>query len=190
MTAALEELTEVGYAALTMERVAARARTSKAALYRRWTGRAELVLDACKIRGFSDLDMPDTGTLRGDVIDLLRLMSSKMASPIGSIMRGLLTETTRDPDFARLIRERIHTAGPVGIRSILQRAVERGEVEPWVVGSRRATVATDLMRNEFLLFGTPIDDETIIDIVDNVYLPLVLAPAPKSVRSMDVDRDS
>ncbi|MFH8591728.1 TetR/AcrR family transcriptional regulator [Streptomyces rimosus] len=183
MTAALEELTEVGYAALTMERVAARARTSKAALYRRWTGRAELVLDACKVRGFSDLDLADTGTLRGDVIALLRQMSAKMATPIGGILRGLLGEMTRDPEFARLIRERIHTVGPVGIRGILQRAVERGEVQPWVLDSRRATVATDLLRNEFLLFGAPVEDETVIEIVDDVYLPLVLAPAPEPVRS-------
>ncbi|KOT61460.1 TetR family transcriptional regulator [Streptomyces rimosus subsp. rimosus] len=183
LTAALEELTEVGYAALTMERVAARARTSKAALYRRWTGRAELVLDACKVRGFSDLDLADTGTLRGDVIALLRQMSAKMATPIGGILRGLLGEMTRDPEFARLIRERIHTVGPVGIRGILQRAVERGEVQPWVLDSRRATVATDLLRNEFLLFGAPVEDETVIEIVDDVYLPLVLAPAPEPVRS-------
>ncbi len=172
----------MGYAALTMERVAARARTSKAALYRRWTGRAELVLDACKIRGFSELDVPDTGTLRGDVIALLRQMSAKMATPIGGILRGLLGEMTRDPEFARLIRERIHSVGPMGVRGILQRAVERGEVEPWVLGSRRATVATDLLRNEFLLFGAPVEDETVVEIVDDVYLPLVLAPAPEPVR--------
>ncbi|MFD7668152.1 TetR/AcrR family transcriptional regulator [Streptomyces sp. NPDC059788] len=177
----LEELAETGYAALTMERVAARARTSKAALYRRWTGRAELVLDACKAHGLSDMDVPDTGALRGDVIALLRQMSAKMAAPIGGILRGLLAEMTRDPEFAKLIRERLHTIGPV-IRAILLRAVERGETEEWVLGSRRAAVATDLLRNEFLLFGAPVADEIIREIVDDVYLPLILAPAPKPAR--------
>ncbi|MEU2791705.1 TetR/AcrR family transcriptional regulator [Streptomyces sp. NPDC007100] len=177
--ATLEELTEAGYAALTMERVAARARTSKAALYRRWSGRAELVLDACKVRGFSEVDLPDTGSLRTDTIALLRQMSAKMTSPIGGILRGLLAEMTRDPELARLIREHVHKVGPAVIRTVLQRAVERGEVEPWILASRRATVATDLLRNEFLLFGAPVGDDTVTDIVDNVYLPLVLAPAPK-----------
>jgi AcrR family transcriptional regulator len=178
LTAALEELTEAGYSALSMERVATRAHTSKAALYRRWPGKAELVMDACKLRGISDVEIPDTGELRSDVIALLRQMSAKMATPLGVILRGLLAEMTRDPEFSKLIRERVHTVGPATIHLVLERAVERGEVEAWILGSRRATVATDLLRNQFLLFGAPIDDEIIVDIVDDVYLPLVLSPAP------------
>ncbi|HEX5407199.1 MAG TPA: TetR/AcrR family transcriptional regulator [Pseudonocardiaceae bacterium] len=174
LTAALAELTEVGYSALTMERVAIRARTSKAALYRRWAGRAELVLDACKLQSTSDVDVPDTGALRSDVIALLRQMSAKMASPLGGILRGLLAEMTRDPEFAKLIRDRFHTVGPATIRVILERAVERGEVAAAILDSRRATVATDLLRNQFLLFGAPISDDVIVEIVDDVYLPLVL----------------
>ncbi|MEU9117526.1 TetR/AcrR family transcriptional regulator [Streptomyces sp. NPDC048483] len=185
LTATLEELTEGGYAALTMERVATRARTSKAALYRRWSSRAELVMDACKLRGITDVDLPDTGALRTDVIALLRQISAKMASPLGGILRGLLTEMTRDPEFARLIRERVHTVGPPTLHVILERAIERGEVEPWIPDSRRATVATDLLRNHFLLFGAPVDDAIITDIVDDVYLPLVLSPAPKRAGEAD-----
>jgi AcrR family transcriptional regulator len=175
LTATLAELTEVGYAALTMDRVAARARTSKAALYRRWSGRAELVIDACCLLSSSE-DLPDTGALRTDVILLLRAMSATMDSPLGGMLRGLLAEMTRDAEFARLVRERVYTAGPAKIHVILERAVERGEVEPRILGSRRATVATDLLRNEFLLFGAPVDDEIITDIVDEVYLPLVRKP--------------
>jgi AcrR family transcriptional regulator len=176
LTATLAELSDVGYAALTMERVATRARTSKAALYRRWSGRVELVIEACRLHGLSDVDLPDTGALRTDVIALLRAMSAKMDSPLGGILRGLLAEMTRDPEFARLIRERVYTAGPAKIDVILARAVERGEVEPRILASRRATVATDLLRNQFLLFGAPVDDEIITEIVDDVYLPLVLKP--------------
>ncbi|MFI6041644.1 TetR/AcrR family transcriptional regulator [Nocardia sp. NPDC051321] len=174
LSATLEELAAVGYSGLTMERVANRARTSKTVLYRRWAGRAELVMDACKVGGMSNIDVPDTGSLRTDVIALLRQMSDTMDSPFGGIMRGLLAEMTRDPELGRLIRERVHKAGPTSIRSVLERAVERGEVDRAVVDSRRATVATDLLRNHFLLFGTPVDDEVIREIVDEVYLPLVL----------------
>jgi AcrR family transcriptional regulator len=175
LTATLEELTETGYTALTMDRVAARARTSKAALYRRWSGRAELVLDACSLHGVTDVSTPDSGELRADVIGLLRQVSAKMSSPLGGIMRGLLAEMTRDEEFASLVRERIHTTGPTGIRVILARAVERGEVEPRILTSRRAMVATDLLRNHFLLYGSPIDEAVITDIVDDVFLPLVLS---------------
>ncbi|MYW00630.1 TetR family transcriptional regulator [Streptomyces sp. SID3343] len=178
MAATLEELAEVGYAGLTMERVAARARTGKAVLYRRWSDRAELAVDACRLGRVPDDDLPDTGALRTDVIALLRHMAAKMASPLGGILRGLLGEMTRDPALSRLILDRIHTVGPATIHVILERAVERGEVAPRILTSRRATVATDLLRSEFLLFDTPIDDEIITDIVDEVYLPLVLNPPP------------
>ncbi|MFB7631172.1 TetR/AcrR family transcriptional regulator [Streptomyces sp. NPDC056149] len=177
--ATLEELSETGYAALTMERVATRARTGKAALYRRWSNRAELVVDACALAGFSQIEMPNTGALREDVIALMRQIAAKMTSPLGGILRGLLAEMTRDPEFAALIRKRLHTAGPASLRNILERAVERGEIEAWILDSRRATVATDLLRNEFLIFGTPVTDDAITDIVDNVYLPLVRRPAPR-----------
>jgi AcrR family transcriptional regulator len=173
LTAVLEELAETGYGALTMDRVAARARTSKAALYRRWSGRAELVMDACHRQGVTALEMPDTGELRADVLALLRQLSAKMASPLGGILRGLLAEMTRDEEFARLVREQIQGTGPTAIAVILARAVERGEADPRILGSRRALVATDLLRNQFLLYGVPVDDKVIIEIVDEVYLPLV-----------------
>jgi AcrR family transcriptional regulator len=179
LMATLEELTDVGYSALTMERVATRARTSKAVLYRRWSGRAELVMDAVKRHGISDVVVPDTGVLRTDVISLLRQVSAKMGSTLGDTLRGLLAELACDPDFVRLIREGVHSGGPPSLHVVLERAVARGEVEPWILDSRRATVATDLLRDQFLLFGAPVADEVITDIVDDVYLPLVLSPAPK-----------
>ncbi|MFE9577446.1 TetR-like C-terminal domain-containing protein [Nocardia sp. NPDC006044] len=180
LTATLDELAEVGYPALTMDGVAARARTSKTVLYRRWAGRAELVVDACKLGGITDVELPDTGELRTDVIALLRQMATKMATPFGGIMRGLLAELTRDPELGRLIREHVHKAGPATIHTILERAVERGEVDRAILGSRRATVAPDLLRNHFLLFGDPVEEEVILGIVDEVYLPLVLRHPPSS----------
>ncbi len=176
LRATLEELAEVGYAGLTMERVAARARTGKAALYRRWPGRAELVVDACAAHHLSDTDLPDTGALRTDVLAVLRQLSAKLTASHGDILRGLLTEIAHDPEFARLVRERVQTAGPGRILTILSRAVARGEIEPWVLTSRRATVAVDLLREHYLLWGAPIPPDVITEIVDDVYLPLLLAP--------------
>ncbi|MFE2379294.1 TetR/AcrR family transcriptional regulator [Streptomyces sp. NPDC059398] len=176
LAATVEELAEVGYAGLTMERVAARARTGKATLYRRWSGRAELVIDACAAHRLYETDLPDTGALRTDVLAALRQVSAKMASSHGDILRGLLTEAMHDPEFARLVRERVQGAGPGPIQGVLWRAVARGEIEPWVPASRRATVAIDLLRNHFLLFGAPIPEDVIGEIVDDVYLPLLFAP--------------
>jgi hypothetical protein len=85
---------------------------------------------------------------------------------------------------------RAHIVGPATIHVILQRAVERGEVERWIMDSRRATIATDLLRNHFLLFGAPVADEVIVDIVEDVYLPLVLRPAPEPMRDNDSATDT
>ena len=174
LAAALEELKAVGYASLTMERVATRARTSKSALYRRWPSRAELVVDACKQHALVSAEVPDTGDLRSDMITFLRLISTQMSSPVGSMLRGLIAEMVRAPELAHAVREQILSIGPTAMVTILERAVARGEVPQRVLRSRRATVATDLLRNEFLLYGAPIPDESIVDIVDEVYLPLVL----------------
>ncbi|MCX5384095.1 TetR/AcrR family transcriptional regulator [Streptomyces sp. NBC_00083] len=189
LLATLDELGEVGYASLTMERVAVRARTGKAAVYRRWPSRAQLVVDACRLGKISEVDLPDTGELRGDVLVLLRQMAVNMASPLGGIMRGLLAEMTRDAELAELIRQRIHTVRPSTVQIVLERAVERGEVEPWVLTSRRATVATDLLRNQFLLFGAPVEDDFITEIVDDVYLPLLLSPPPRRRPTAPVPED-
>lgn len=176
LAAVLDELAEAGYAGLTMERVAARARTGKAALYRRWPGRAELVIDACAAHRLAEADLPDTGALRTDVLGALRQLSARLATSHGDILRGLLTEAMHDPEFARLVRERVHTAGPGPIEGLLRRAVARGEIASWVPASRRATVAVDLLRNHYLLFGAPVPEHVITEIVDDVYLPLLLAP--------------
>lgn len=159
-----------------MERVATRARTGKAALYRRWPNRAELVVEACTVHRLSDADMPDTGALRTDVIAALHQLCANLATSHGDLLRGLLAESVHDPELAQLVRERVHTAGPGAIQGVLLRAVARGEIEPWIPASRRATVAVDLLRNYYFLHGAPIPEGVITEIVDDVYLPLLLAP--------------
>src|ERR687884_1519309 len=81
--ATLDELAEVGYAGLTMERIAERSRTSKASLYRRWPSRAELVADAVHSTHPDRNELPDTGDLRADVLALLRLAAGRIAGPAG-----------------------------------------------------------------------------------------------------------
>src|SRR6188474_922947 len=78
LRAAWDELTAVGYAGLTMEGVAARAQTGKQVLYRRWPNRVELVLSAVRHHWSSITDdLPDTGSLRGDVLALMHRMRDR-----------------------------------------------------------------------------------------------------------------
>jgi AcrR family transcriptional regulator len=86
--ATLDELAEVGYAKLTMERVAERARTGKASLYRRWPSRMELAMDAVYHALPDPASPPDTGSLRGDLLALLRRNGELLAGPAGEALRG------------------------------------------------------------------------------------------------------
>src|ERR1700733_15724683 len=77
LAAAWDELVLAGFGRLTMESVAARAKTGVAVLYRRWPRKDDLVLDAIQHYGVTHpVDLPDTGSLRGDMIGLLSGFSS------------------------------------------------------------------------------------------------------------------
>jgi AcrR family transcriptional regulator len=175
LQAAWEELVEAGYAAFTMEAVAARAKTSRAVLYRRWSGRAELVVAA--MRHHSEIvrpPLPDTGTLRGDMLALLRNLSASVGELAG-VMSFLIAdyfEETGQPMAA--LRQRVLDRNPgTQTEVIFDRAIERGEIDPARLSPRVRTVAVDLMRHDFIMTQAPVPDETIVEIVDRIFLPLV-----------------
>ncbi|GAA5167371.1 MULTISPECIES: TetR-like C-terminal domain-containing protein [Amycolatopsis] len=173
LTATVEELTEVGYPALTVDRVAARARTSKAAIYRRWSGLPQLVADACARHQMADIEVPDTGAYRTDVLAVLREMGARITGPFGSVIRTVVSEIARSPEFAALAEAQFDVAEQI-MTTLLERGIERGEVDPRVRGTRRVTVATDLIIRHLLMTPDPDVDAVIVDIVDDIHLPLVL----------------
>lgn len=170
--ATLDELAEVGYAELTMERVAARARTGKTSVYRRWPSRAELVVDAIAHALPARDELSDTGDLREDVLTLLRRVVERLAGPLGEAARGLIAEAVRDPDLASMAQNRVIDS-PAGLMlEILRRGAVRGEVRPQALTPWVATVGPTLVREHFLIHGTPIPDQVLTEIVDQVVLPL------------------
>ncbi|MEU7827996.1 TetR/AcrR family transcriptional regulator [Nonomuraea sp. NPDC049129] len=170
--ATLAELAEVGYARLTMERVAERAKASKASLYRRWPTRIELVMDAVYHVLPDALSVPDTGSLRGDILAALRRTAEALAGPAGEAMRGLLSEALGDESRAATFREHSQGTGRRLMREIVRRAVERGEVAPEDVTPRRLDAGQALLRQHFLFQGLPIPDELLMQIADEVMVPL------------------
>lgn len=181
LEATLAELAETGYARLTMERVAERARAGKASVYRRWPGRIELVLDAVYHAAPDLADPPDTGTLRGDLLALLGGAAAMLSGPAGEAFRGLMSEVAGDTTL--MARMRGHSQGGLaggGVNSasrramvvIAQRAVSRGEIGRADLPARRFEVGQAMLRQQFLFHGLPIPDRTIVEIVDDVLLPL------------------
>lgn len=174
LRAAAEVLTESGYAGLTMDKVAERAGTNKNALYRRWRNRAALGLAAYRRLAVHDPRLPDTGTLRGDALELLRRANRTLSSPTGDILRSLLAGAAADPELLARLREHSGDGGSGLWLTLLGRAVARGEARPEALHPRVATAAVVLLRNEYVTRGVPtVPDDVLIEIVDEVYLPLV-----------------
>jgi AcrR family transcriptional regulator len=173
LDAAWAELQAVGYAGLTMEAVADRAGTSRAVLYRRWRNRPELVIAVLRrYRPMLSGEIPDTGSLRGDVLALLRRMSSRLAEIGPETVYGLLGDYLSDAElFARSQDQVLHISAGV-MDAILKRAADRGEARAGVE-PRIATLPTDLFRNELFLARTPPSEGAIAEIIDDVFLPLV-----------------
>lgn len=129
--AAAEELRTTGYAGMTMDRVARRAGTNKNAIYRRWPTRAALGVAAYRRSADAELTVPDTGTLRGDALALLRPANTLWSSPRGAVLRDLLSAAGDDPDLLTLLREQAGGSGTDGAwLTLLERAVARGRRRP------------------------------------------------------------
>ncbi|MFD4194369.1 TetR/AcrR family transcriptional regulator [Amycolatopsis thermoflava] len=172
LQAAADELTESGFAALTMDKVAARAGTNKNALYRRWPNRLALGVAAYQ-RLTRSVPVPDTGNLRDDALALLRGANRHWSSPLGAILRELIAAAGGASELLGQLQDPAEEAAAPWL-TILERAAERGEVSPAALNHRVATVAIVLLRNEFVVRGVPTaPDEVLVEIVDEVYLPLV-----------------
>jgi len=112
-----------------MEEVAARAGVGKATVYRRWPSRGALALDAFMAEFRSQLPVPDTGTLRGDLLAALRSWSRAVTSSrAGRMLAGLIAEAQRDPQLAVAWRERVFEPLRTRHRALVERAVRRGEI--------------------------------------------------------------
>jgi AcrR family transcriptional regulator len=173
LDAAWDELQAEGYQAMTLEAVADRAGTSRAVLYRRWPKKAELVVAALRRRRpMLSGEVPNTGSLRGDVVALLSRMSTRLAKTGPEILYGLLGDYLSDAELFDRLRADVLQIGTEVTNTMLKRAAERGEARP-DVAPRVAALPTDLYRNELLLRRTPPDKSVIAEIVDDVFLPLV-----------------
>jgi AcrR family transcriptional regulator len=171
--ATLEELIAVGYAELKIEHIANRARASKGSLYRRWSSRAELVVDAVHHTLPSCCEPPDTGSTREDILGCLRGFANLLNGPSGEAVRGLMAETIREPDLMEVVRIRFIDPGVTLFLDVLRRGAVRGEVRATALTRRIASVGPDLLRQHFLAHRSPISDQVLIEIVDEVILPLV-----------------
>jgi AcrR family transcriptional regulator len=167
LQAAAELLLEQGLTAVSMDAVAARAGVSKATIYRWWPTKESLALDALYHEWADVPPAQDTGSLRGDLLTLLRPWA-RLASrrPYGRAIAALVTEAQTDPAFARQYRARFVQPRRDQGRAIFRRAITRGESPP----QTNIEVALDLLYGPIyhrLLHGhAPLNDRFVRDVID------------------------
>jgi AcrR family transcriptional regulator len=174
--AVLDQLQMVGYVGLTMEGVAAGAHTGKAALYRRWPCKEDLVVDALNHALPSPTDLPDHGDVRDDLLDLLRRMTAMLNSPTGCALQCLMAEIDRDHPFARLLHQRVKEPRKQMFLALLRRGADRGQVRPEAASPLVAEVGPALVMQRFLADGPPVSDAYVVSVVDDVVVPLLRVP--------------
>ncbi|RGC67464.1 Transcriptional regulator, TetR family [Micromonospora sp. MW-13] len=127
--ALMQELAAVGYGRLSIEAVARRAGVSKTAIYRRWSSKLELVLEIVVAAAGSKLPALDTGTLRGDLTLLFKLVTHALSHPLASqIIPDLLAEAARNPEIDETLQVVLRAKQQEIGGSLVARAVQRGEL--------------------------------------------------------------
>ncbi|MEV7024343.1 TetR-like C-terminal domain-containing protein [Kitasatospora sp. NPDC093558] len=176
--ATLDQLTSGGFARLTMEGVAAAARTGKAALYRRWASKVELVVDALDSTLPRPNGVPDLGSTRGELLQLIEVFAGAMNSRAGSAMQVLMGELDHEQAqlFKDFIVQRVVAPTTETILDILRRGAGRGEVRPGAVAPMVADVAPAMLLYQVKIRGREnMPPDYAFRLVDDVLMPMIRA---------------
>ena len=174
LAAVIRLLGETGYEAMTMDAVAAQAHASKATIYRRWPGKAELVRAAvdAHIAGRVPADQ-DTGSLRGDLLAVLQAMRGHLTPEFMAMMSGLVHAMRTDRELAASLRSLIDQDAVA--EQIIGRAVRRGEL-PAAAEQSLARLVHEVIEAQLfrqLMMSAELDAAFARHLVDDIILPLL-----------------
>jgi len=170
----LAVLEEVGYDGMTIDMVATRAKAGKATVYRRWPSKADLVIDAVacmKSDALEALAIPDTGTLRGDLVGLIKAPSIEDSRRKLQIMAGLASMLSKEPELAEVANAAIVEPRAAINRRVLQRAVDRGEIPADTDIETVALISPSMVAYRTLMLRKPVTREYMISVIDGIVLP-------------------
>ncbi|GAA2161323.1 TetR/AcrR family transcriptional regulator [Actinomadura napierensis] len=154
--AAMSGLQEHGYAALTMQGIAAAAGVGKQTIYRWWPSKADVVLDGLVEFADERIAVPDTGSLPGDLAEfLVATFRQRGQRPV---LIGLMAEALLDPVFARAFRDRFLFARRAALRQILDRAAGRGEIAAGIDPDLLIDVVYGVLWYRLMLDHAPLDE--------------------------------
>ena len=172
LDAALTVLAETGYDRLTMDAVATEAKASKATLYRRWTSKSQLVVDAiCSHKEHPPT--PDTGSLRGDLLAAHCGMGGLGDPRATAVQAAVVTAMARDEEFAATYRREFLGPKVAASRVIFERARDRGEVRDDVDLDLLAPSLPGIVLHRVFLLGDAATPDLVARVIDQVILPAV-----------------
>jgi AcrR family transcriptional regulator len=172
LDATIELLASVGYERLTMDAVAAAAKASKATLYRRWTAKSELVIDAIeRAKSAPYVAELDTHSLRGDLIAASCHEGGMIDAHAMSVLAGIIPALHHDREFAEAFHERFLKPKLATARAIYERARARGDIADDVDLDLLETVLPAMALYRAFMLRTPVDDEVVARIIDEVVMP-------------------
>ncbi|MQA84956.1 MAG: TetR family transcriptional regulator [Streptosporangiales bacterium] len=175
--ATLAELAAVGYAGMTMEGVAERAGTGKASLYRRWSSKRDLALDALRQALPDPREVALADSVREELMAALTVMSEVLAGQQAYPGVDMMGELFREPELMEAFRERVIEPRLRLIQAIVDRGVQRGEVTPEASSGLIARTGPALVILTFLLTGEAPAKRELSRIVDEILLPLLTGSA-------------
>lgn len=177
--AALVEIGEVGVRGASMDSIAHRAGTGKAALYRRWPNVGALALDVFISTMTQALPSvsPNSGSLRGDLLLSLTAMSRQLDSDLGIVVRELISEAAHDPALSIEFQARFGMAKYTEALSVLQQAIARGEIPLQAVDPYIVKIPAALVVHQLVMTGRAPNTAEVEHIIDAIMLPLLRNPA-------------
>jgi AcrR family transcriptional regulator len=174
LDAAIELLMEVGYDRMSMDALAERAHAGKATIYRHWSGKAEVVVEAVRCRKCDEFAAPeDTGSLRGDLLGILNRSRESFTEEDAALLIGMVSAMHDDQELAGLIRKQVFEAKQGMYDEIVARAVRRGEPVSLGASAVANEVSSALFFNRVAMGGGEIDAEFVLHLVDDVIIPLL-----------------
>ncbi|WP_326576312.1 TetR/AcrR family transcriptional regulator [Streptomyces sp. NBC_00487] len=175
LDAALEQLSTVGWSGLTMEGVAAGAQTGKAAVYRRWPSKEDLVADALQAGLPRFEQVPDLGSVREDLLELCRQAREAMFSRPGFALRSVIHEcdTIQAERFHGVIIGGVVEPTVKLLREIVERGIRRGEVRPDAANGYVFDAIPAMMMYRSKMCGSEWGERDIEEMVDQLMVPLL-----------------
>lgn len=174
LDATLRELAKVGYDRMTMDAVATRAKASKATLYRRWSAKSSLVIDALVSVKAGPSVPPDTGSLRGDLIAAFAAPGGFIGRPQLAVFTSILTALATDADLAHQFRERFIGPKLAVSREIYDRAQRRGEIRNDLAVDLIEPALPGIVIHRAVVLGDLPTPELITRVIDQIILPAAL----------------